>query len=230
MAAFLTASVGVSVARADDPVDTVLMTNGGRVRGTVMEEDPQKGTSIKLLDGTVKKLSPAEVKRVIYAGAPAAPAKPPPVAPTVVAPAMPVAPGMVAPMPAAMPGVLPAMDSQPYYGAGPYYGQVPRPQAHKGGKGLIITGLVLLSVGAASAAVGGALIADDSSDGETTGGIGACIAGGSLVLIGGILTLVGAAVRGSSSSDDALVLTPVVGSEASFRSFGLDRGGFRVAF
>jgi hypothetical protein len=58
-----------------------MLTNGGRVRGTVMEEDPQRGTSVRLADGTVKQLAPSEVKQVIYGGhvqTEAAPQAPPP--------------------------------------------------------------------------------------------------------------------------------------------------------
>jgi hypothetical protein len=85
VAACLSASLGTSEARADDAPDTVMLTNGGRVRGTVMEEDPEKGTSIKMPDGTVRRLDPSEVKRVVYGDssetAPAPPPVPPPPAP-----------------------------------------------------------------------------------------------------------------------------------------------------
>jgi hypothetical protein len=70
-AACLATSSASREARADEVPDTVMLTNGGRVRGTVMEEDPAKGTSIRLLDGNVKRFSPQEVKEVIYGGGPA---------------------------------------------------------------------------------------------------------------------------------------------------------------
>lgn len=53
-------------ARAEDP-DTVMLANGGLVRGTVVEEDPVKGVSVRLADGTVRKVPPNELKRVVYA-------------------------------------------------------------------------------------------------------------------------------------------------------------------
>jgi hypothetical protein len=47
--------------------DTVYLANGGRMRGLVMEEDPKRGVTIKLIDETVRKLAPGEVKSVEYA-------------------------------------------------------------------------------------------------------------------------------------------------------------------
>ena len=80
-AACLSVSLGTNEGRADKVPDTVMLTNGGRVRGTVMEEDPQNGTSVRLADGSVKHLAPSEVKQVIYGGhvqTEAAPQAPPP--------------------------------------------------------------------------------------------------------------------------------------------------------
>jgi hypothetical protein len=37
------------------------------MRGLVMEEDPKRGVTIKLIDETVRKLAPGEVKSVEYA-------------------------------------------------------------------------------------------------------------------------------------------------------------------
>src|SRR4051812_830538 len=64
-------------ARADEPVDTVFLSNGGRVRGTVMVETPSELT-IRLNDGTVRSLKPADVAKVQYAGSNAAPPSPAP--------------------------------------------------------------------------------------------------------------------------------------------------------
>ena len=50
--------------------DTVYLANGGILRGTVFEVDPKRGTSIKLLDGTVRKLKPSEVKKLEIGGGP----------------------------------------------------------------------------------------------------------------------------------------------------------------
>jgi serine/threonine-protein kinase len=53
----------------DDAVpDTVMLTKGGRLVGAVMEEDPRKGITIRLLDGTVRHLAPGEFKQVLYRG------------------------------------------------------------------------------------------------------------------------------------------------------------------
>lgn len=54
--------------------DVLLLANGGRVRGVVMAEDPVKGVRIKLLDGSVRNVPPAEVKEVRYAGSQPPPA------------------------------------------------------------------------------------------------------------------------------------------------------------
>ena len=48
-----------SSARAAAP-DEVLLANGGRLRGTVMEDDPVKGVSIQLLDGSTRRVPHAE--------------------------------------------------------------------------------------------------------------------------------------------------------------------------
>jgi hypothetical protein len=102
-----------SAAFADDGDDLVLLTNGGRLRGVVVEEDPQLGVRIKLVDGTLRTVKPADVSEVRYHGAasPAAPvavAAPPPAAGPVPAPAVPVpgpapAPLAAAPAPAPVP-------------------------------------------------------------------------------------------------------------------------------
>jgi hypothetical protein len=70
-------------ASADVP-DEILLTNGGRLRGTVMVVDPQTGASIRLLDGTVMRVRASEIKRVMYGGQP--PAAPPPPVPSAPAP------------------------------------------------------------------------------------------------------------------------------------------------
>jgi hypothetical protein len=135
----LSALTAASEARADDALDTVMLTNGGRLRGTVMKEDPQKGTSIKLVDGTVRRLLPGDVKQVRYGGG--APVSPLPVA-AVAAPSPPatepVPPTVLVPVPAqATPGVLPAIDG-PY--TGQYYGPYPQPPKHQGGRGVLVAG------------------------------------------------------------------------------------------
>jgi hypothetical protein len=98
-------------ARADEPLDTALLVNGRRFRGSVMEEDPKKGTSIKLPDGTVRRVAAAEVKQVIYASATEPPA-PSGVAAPAVPPSAPAAVPVTAP-PAATAVPVPGQGAQP---------------------------------------------------------------------------------------------------------------------
>jgi hypothetical protein len=56
---------------AGEAVDTVFLTNGGRVRGAVMVDDA-KVVSIKLADGKTKEIARGEVMRVEYAATAAA--------------------------------------------------------------------------------------------------------------------------------------------------------------
>lgn len=81
--------------------DLVFLTNGGRVRGIVMEADPQKGVSVKLDDGSTRQFAPAEVASVQYSQSEASPLpeKSFPPAPT----AVPVAPPQYYPPPSSGP-------------------------------------------------------------------------------------------------------------------------------
>ncbi len=62
-----------AIAWADD---VVLLNNGGRVRGTVIEEDPAEGVRIRLADGTTRSLKANVVKQVLYADSPPPSARP----------------------------------------------------------------------------------------------------------------------------------------------------------
>lgn len=62
---------------AEATPDTVHLTNGGRLRGTVSEEDPRTGVKIVLADGSVRSVPAADVRRVEY-GSDAASAAPAP--------------------------------------------------------------------------------------------------------------------------------------------------------
>ena len=64
-----------SSAFADDTNDLVVLSNGGRVRGTVVEQSPATGVRIKLYDGSVRSFASAEIARVQYADG-ASPAQP----------------------------------------------------------------------------------------------------------------------------------------------------------
>jgi non-canonical (house-cleaning) NTP pyrophosphatase len=52
--------------------DIVLLKNGGRARGLVIESDPVKGTRIRLPDGTIRAFEAAAIQRIEYAGEAAA--------------------------------------------------------------------------------------------------------------------------------------------------------------
>jgi hypothetical protein len=103
------------VARAADDDDLVLLVNGGRLRGVVIEEDPQKGVRIKLVDGQIRSLKPSEVREVQYHGA-SAPAA---------AAAAPAA--TFAPSPAPTPAPAPAAASAPAPYQPNYAAPVPYP-------------------------------------------------------------------------------------------------------
>jgi hypothetical protein len=181
-------------AQADESTDTVLLTNGGRVRGLVMEEDPQKGTSIKLLDGTVRRLNSNEVKQVLYGGRSAVESPPPVTSPAVSSSHGGASLAVVTAPQAAPPGVLPALDDRtPVRARGPADGGT--------GKGLITAGLVTLSVGGLIAAVGGAIAGTESNTGGALGpAIGTVAVGGGVFAVGAIIALVGVGVRAGSSS------------------------------
>jgi hypothetical protein len=49
------------------PVDTIFFLGGGRVRGTVLEESPTTGVTIRLLDGNVRRYARADIVRIEYA-------------------------------------------------------------------------------------------------------------------------------------------------------------------
>ncbi|HET9553470.1 MAG TPA: hypothetical protein VFP50_10925, partial [Anaeromyxobacteraceae bacterium] len=87
---------------ADPGFDTVFLQNGGRIRGTVVEEDATRGVTIQVPGGQLRTVPPAEVFRIEYrdgtigaiGSAPRPPAAPPEAqpAPAEVAPAPPAEP------------------------------------------------------------------------------------------------------------------------------------------
>ena len=54
------------LAGADPGFDTVFLQNGGRVRGTVVEEDPSRGVTVQIPGGQLRTVPPAEVFRIEY--------------------------------------------------------------------------------------------------------------------------------------------------------------------
>lgn len=178
-----------AIAHAGDNDDTVFLKNGGRIRGTVLVEDPGKGVTIKLADGTSRTLAPAEVKNVEYGGAAAAPAAAPTPAPVASAPApapAAAAPAPAAPAPAALPiSATPAQPAEPHY--------------HRR-MGLLITGIVVMGAGAVAAGVGAGLAVSAEGHGNSCNGSGSggCTdestqaAGIGLAVLGGVALAAGA--------------------------------------
>lgn len=108
-------AVAALIASAAPTLDTVFLRNGGRVRGTVVEEDPSRGVSIQLPNGEFRKLLPAEIARVEY-GAPSGAAAEAVQEPASPAPAEPVAaPGVPSASPDA--STLPPAATPPPVGA-----------------------------------------------------------------------------------------------------------------
>jgi hypothetical protein len=136
------------VAQAGDVDDTVFLKGGGRIRGTIVEEEPTKGVRIKLPDGRTRTLKPAEVDHVQYAADAPAPAAAPAPAPE---PAPALAPTASAPPPAPT-----------YYAASPpAWGGAPAPESGRRmrSKGLFIAGVTVGGVGVLGVAGGLGLFA-----------------------------------------------------------------------
>lgn len=163
-----------SAAMGDDVPDTVMLTNGGRIRGTVTEEDPQNGVVIRLVDGTFRKLTAKEVKEVQYGSS---------------------APSNVTPQPvyqAQPPGIAySGMTLAPKMVLGPngYMLMVPagsQPMVHQnsgmfgGGLALTIIGAIALPSGLITAIAGALPVGGCRSGSDTTD----CYAGGVLIGLG----------------------------------------------
>jgi hypothetical protein len=123
---------------ATAPPDTVVLKDGSKLRGTVIEEDPKRGVTVLLLDGTTRKVAKPVLDHIDYA---------PPAAPVVapVAPAAPVAP----------PPVVYANTEAP----------APAPAAHRS-SGALVAGAILMSVGAI-VVVGGSIYYVNSAQTRT---------------------------------------------------------------
>jgi hypothetical protein len=67
MTSFVAVTVAALLAASAADLDTVFLNNGGRMRGTVVEEDPARGVSIQLPGGERRTLQPGEVYRIQYA-------------------------------------------------------------------------------------------------------------------------------------------------------------------
>lgn len=211
-AAVLAAS---TLASAGDADDTVLLGNGGRIRGTVMEQDPKSGVSIKLVDGTVRKLKASEVKAVEFGKATPRPVEAPAVDASPAPPAPPTAP----PPPASVlaPASSPSSPTvQPLYD---FRGGTHAPRSRRNSTGLFVTGLVLMPLGVLTIGGGAAFVVSTEGlkhDTDVGPGMAIFLAGGSLLLAGALFTVVGGArsrVARPGSGEDARAprITPFVG-------------------
>jgi len=113
MSLLVPAALAALVAFAAPDLDTVMLRDGGRLRGTVIEETRAGGVTVQLPDGRVQTVPPDQVSRVVYGdgavGILGVEAPPPVAAPAPAAePATGVAP---APAPAPAPGA--AADAPP---------------------------------------------------------------------------------------------------------------------
>ena len=218
LAPLLVASLLVtsSRARADDPTeppDTVVLKDGGKLRGRVVEEDPKRGVTVQLLDGTTRKIAKATLDHVEYA------------------PVVPPAPIAVAPPP-----VL--------YAIAPPIIPTPEP-THRRSKGLMITGLVLMPIGAVALGAGipyyvnasktnnsgnintgcdqnGICGSTSESFHDSTGqsiATGMMIVGGLVLATGLIFTLVGAS---KTPGSDEASLSPILSRASSTSGVTVD--------
>lgn len=185
-------------ARADE-LDTILLNNGGRLQGTVVEDQPS-GVRVKLADGTLRTVPRAEIAKVRYASDRVAPAAPAPTAPA------PAAPAPAAPAPAA-----PAAEGSKI-----------------SDKPLMLAGIVLMPVGVVAVATGiGLLVAAKKSGdprtpeecmvyaggypcgshtnkGLSAAGVVTLIAGAATAATGVVLTIVGNASPAPRTAAPAL--------------------------
>src|SRR5262245_54435307 len=173
------------MARAADTDDTVLLANGGRLRGVVIADDPDQGVTIKLADGTTRTVQRAQVKSVQY-GQPSAGTGAPAGLQLVPAAVVTLAPAAPAPAPGPAAGPAPAAGGE---------------RTHRR-IGLLVTGISLAGLGVLALPVGGGMLAaahhaktcglDPCSDErlEATGA-GMMITGGVFIAAGTPLFIVG---------------------------------------
>jgi hypothetical protein len=137
-------ALAAALLAASPRYDTVFLANGGRLRGTIVEDTPAQ-VLIQLPDGSFRRFARAEVARIEYAEEPAAAAPPPaaapvatpvpvpppaaaaPPAPVPVAPPVPVPVAPAVPAPAAPPAPPPSMAIPPPPPP-PSFAPAPRPR------------------------------------------------------------------------------------------------------
>lgn len=163
--------------------DTVFLTNGGRARGSVMLDDPQ-GVTVQLVDGTVQKFSRAEVMRVEYANANATTPTPAPEQPRHTRRHR-------------------ATDEDDDDGT----------QLKRRSVGLMITGIIMMPIGAITGTALG-IAAARESHGDVRLGLGIGIGVSALVLGGGIVfTILGSAKvpKERRDRDAGITILPSIG-------------------
>jgi hypothetical protein len=188
------------------------LNNGGRIRGTVMEEHPQTGVRIQLADGEVRQVAASEVQRVEYG--PREPAPPAPDA--TAAPAQPAPPAAPAPITQPQPiGAAPVTG----YGA-PM--AIP-PMTERRSKGAMIAGIVLLPLGFVAAAMGGVItgVDDECLDDPKDCAYSVPILWGfgSALMISGIVLVSVGAPKVEVGSAKSITLSPTPGGMALTGSF-----------
>jgi hypothetical protein len=135
---------------------------------------------MKLGDGTIRKLSPKDVKEVTYGGSAAPPPAPVPVvaqpAPVAALPPMGMAPNM---------GMAPTMVMTP----NGYVMVAPRQPLRRQSGGLYATGLVFVILGSIMLPVGGVAVAGGAANGQCQHDSTAPCGAGAALLIGGSIFL-----------------------------------------
>jgi hypothetical protein len=192
--AALTLTAVPRLARAGDADDLVLLAGGGRLRGVVLEESPTVVT-VKLADGTVRAIQRHRVSRIQYGEAAPAPGYPAPA----LAVAPPLYPPPVATAPPA-PGWRYAPDGENALAAPP---PLPAPRRSKG---LMITGIVLMPLGALTLGLGATACAiSPSCPNPQLGGsdVALMIVGSATLVTGIVFTAVGASRRPLPAAADA---------------------------
>lgn len=109
MSLLVPAALAALFSLAAPDLDTVMLRDGGRLRGTVVEETRAGGVTIQLPDGRVERVAPGEVQRVVYGDGAVGVlgGEPPASVPAPAAAAAPAAPAGEAPAAAPEPGVPP---------------------------------------------------------------------------------------------------------------------------
>jgi hypothetical protein len=200
-------------ARADGPVDTVFLADGGRLRGIVTEDDPRRGVTIKLVDGTIRKVKRTDVARVEYADAPA-PAIASPSSPGGQTPTPSAAPSTAAnEAPPDLPNPVPTAESPPAYALA----TVPPPDSNASAR---TAGLVMLVGGSLALTTGLAILVAASNNDcaqyvEGSNPRTSCDEGITTLKIASVITMAAGAAIGTTGLVLTLTNGPKHGGDAT---------------